>query len=609
MNVLIPLLIGLALFLIAVLTYPQYLSRLLGINDKSPTPAIRLEDGRDYVPTRSHVVFAHHFAVIAGAGPIVGPALALAFGFGPAWLWIVIGSIFFGAVHDMVSMFVSMREDGRSMADMSRRTLGRWGYFLFLAFLVMILTLINAIFLNMSCKALTSDYPLSLLKLDVASNLLHTYPKLINGANVMVGRIGGIATTSVFVITLVAPLVGYLIHKKRWSVTLMYIFSTFICILSVLAGFKWPIFLDEGQWRWIMSGYIFIACWIPVWLILQPRDFVNVQILYGGVLVMIVGVIALGLRGAPIGMELVSLDQGARLAGPIWPALFITVACGAISGFHSLASTGTTVKQIKSERDVGRIGYNAMILEGVLALATLALIATALPAKEYLSIVYPVGGNGNPILAFSIAMGYMLKTVFGIPIAIGAVLGILVVEGFVVTTLDTAVRLCRYMLEELWRFLFGANTPRLVLHPLFNTLLAVGLMLFFALNSTIMSAWKIFGAGNQMIAALSMTVASVYLLQRGRKFWFALIPAGLMTVTTFVMLVQFIAKNLTPGATGPLVVSPKEKGPLVFASLLLIILGVGVVMVALKAFVSGKGMIKAEARETSGRQTRKDEVA
>lgn len=588
MNVLIPLIAGLVFLLIAVWIYPQYLGRLLGLDDTIPTPAIRLQDGRDYVPTRSHVVFAHHFAVIAGAGPIVGPALALAFGFGPVWLWIIIGSIFFGAVHDMVSMFVSMREDGRSMAEISRRTLGRWGYFLFLAFLVIILTLINAIFLNMSCKALTADYPLSLLKLDVSSTLLHTYPKLISGSSVMVGRIGGIATTSVFVITLVAPIMGWLIHKKKWPVAVMYLLATAICILSVIAGFKLPVFLDEGHWRWIMSGYLFIACWIPVWLILQPRDFVNVQILYAGVLAMIAGVVALGLRGTHIGMAMMSLDQGAQLAGPLLPALFITVACGAISGFHSLASTGTTVKQIKSERDVRRVGYNAMILEGALALATVTLIAAALPLKEYLSIVYPADGSGNPILAFSIAMGYMLNTTCHVPIAIGAVFGILVIEGFVVTTLDTALRLCRYMLEELWRFLFASNAPRLLMSPLFNTLLSIGLMLFFAMNSTIMSAWKIFGAGNQMIAALSMTVASVYLLQRGRKYWFALVPAVVMTAMTFTMLILYIVKNMTPGATGPLVLSAKEKGPLIFASILLLALGVGVIVVAIKTFLSGK---------------------
>ena len=164
MNVLIPLLVGLALLFLAAKTYPFYLSRKLGVDDNNLTPAHRMKDGRDYVPTRTHVVFAHHFSVIAGAGPIVGPTLALAYGWAPAWFWIVLGCILFGAVHDMTSMFVSMREEGRSIADMARRSLGGWGYVLFLAFLIMILTLINAIFLNLSCKALTAAYPATLLK-------------------------------------------------------------------------------------------------------------------------------------------------------------------------------------------------------------------------------------------------------------------------------------------------------------------------------------------------------------------------------------------------------------------------------------------------------------
>lgn len=583
MNVLIPLLAGLLLLIIGSRTYPFLLCRLLGVDDRIMPPSIRLDDGRDYVPSRTHVVFAHHFAVIAGAGPIVGPTLALSFGFGPVWLWIIVGSILFGAAHDMTSMFVSLREDGRSIAELTRRTLGKGGYFLILAFLVLILTLINAIFLNLSCKALTADYPLKMLKLTEDTSLLHTY--LRDG--VPMGRIGGIATTSVFVITLFAPLMGWLITRRKWPVPLMYAIAALLCALSVLLGFRYPVFLDGGTWRYVMAIYVFVACWIPVWLILQPRDFVNVQILYGGLALMLVGVVLTGLGGQTMAAPLDGVADGVRLSGPLWPTLFITVACGAISGFHSLACTGTTVKQIMRESEVRRVGYNAMILEGALALLTLILVGSALPRTEYLGIVFPTGGDGNPILAFSIAMGYMLERTFAIPTAIGAVLGILVVEGFVVTTLDTAVRLCRYLLEELWSFLFGDRAPGLLRHPLFNTGLAVGLMLFFASSSTIMSAWRIFGAGNQLIGALAMSVATVWLVHRGRSYWFALVPALLLTVTTFVMLTLFVGANLGEGAASPMVVSAKERWPLVGASLLLLVLAAGVVLVAGRELIRG----------------------
>jgi carbon starvation protein len=284
-------------------------------------------------------------------------------------------------------------------------------------------------------------------------------------------------------------------------------------------------------------------------------------------------------------MGLASIADGQRMAGPIWPFLFITVACGAISGFHSLAATGTTVKQIGRESEVRRVGYNAMILEGALALLALLLIASALPRVEYMNIVFPAHKDGNPILAFSIAMGYMLNNVAHIPVALGAVLGILVLEGFVVTTLDTSVRLCRYMLEEFWVYLLQGRHIPFLKSPFFNTALSVGLMLFFAMNSTIMSAWKIFGAGNQLIAALAMTVVTVWLLQRGRSFWFTIIPAVLMTLTTFATLIISIKKNLAPAGSGQLIT--QGQGPLTFAAALLLVLAIGVILVSARKFIEG----------------------
>ncbi len=595
MNVLVPLSIGLAILWFATRSYSKYIANKIGVDPGRSTPAHQFKDGRDYVPTSTHVVFAHHFSVIAGASPIVGPTLAIAFGYAPSWLWIVFGCVLFGAVHDMTSMFVSMREGGFSMADMSRRTLGKAGYFLFVAFLVLILTLINAIFLNLSCKALTSNYPLTQLHLPPDTTLLRTY---LDSNGVLVGRIGGIATTSVFVITFFAPFMGYLVHRKRWPMPVMYVIAAAVCFGSVLIGFKFPVFLDEKTWRYVMSAYVFIACWIPVWLILQPRDFVNVQILYGGLIIMAVGTVFLGLKGAHIQADFINLAQGAQKIGPIWPALFITVACGAISGFHSLAASGTTVKQISSEKDVQKVGYNAMILEGCLALLSLMLISTALGREEYFQIVYPSVGAGNPILAYAMAMGYMLNQVFSIPVAIGAVMGILVVEGFVVTTLDTALRLCRYMLQEFWNLVFEGRAPKVFMTPLFNTMLAVGLMLFFALNSTIYSAWTVFGAGNQLIAALAMTIVTVWLLQHGKSYWFTLVPAVAMFITTVAMLSLTIRKRIIPAAPGG--EWTLKADPLVISSALLLVLAVGVVIVSVRRFIQARNGHHIPAAESAG---------
>jgi carbon starvation protein len=542
-----------------------------------------MRDGRDYVPTRTHVVFAHHFSVIAGAGPIVGPVMALVFGWGPAWFWIILGCILFGAVHDMSAMFVSMREDGRSIADMSRRSLGGTGYILFVAFLVMILTLINAIFLNLSCKALTASYPAALLKIEAGDTLLTTFMR----DGVLMGRIGGIATTSVLVITVFAPLLGWMIYKKRYPIFPLYVLASVICVLSVVLGFYFPILLTEGSWRYVMSIYIFFACWVPVWLVLQPRDFINVQILYAGLILMLGGVLLYGFTGHQVGAGMFTVAEGQKLVGPIWPFLLITVACGAISGFHSLAATGTTVKQISKESEVRRVGYNAMILEGALALLALLLVATALPRNEYFSIVFPANADGNPILAFSVAMGYMLHDLTGMKVAFGCVLGILVLEGFVVTTLDTAVRLCRYMLEELWTFVFAGRPPAILKNAFFNTAIAVGLMLFFALTSTIMAAWRVFGAGNQLIAALAMTIVTVWLLQKGRSFWFTIAPAVVMCITTFAALGTIIVQNVDRAPAGRFVA--QGQGPLTFAAALLLALSTGVLIVAVRKFRSTLG--------------------
>ena len=582
MNVLIPLIIGALLLFIGTRTYAYVVSRRLGIDDSIPTPAHRHKDGRDYIPTRTHIVFAHHFSVIAGAGPIVGPVLALVYGWGAPWLWIVLGCVLFGAVHDMSAMFVSMREDGRSIADMCRRAMGGTGYVLFVTFLILMLTLVNAVFLNLSVKALMASYPSDLLKLAEGDTILRQF--VDNG--VRMGRIGGIATTSVVIITLFAPLLGWMIYKKHYPILPLYILAGVVCILSVVVGFYFPIFFQQSVfglspdklWRYGMAVYIFFACWLPVWIILQPRDFINVQILYAGVIMMVGGVLVFGFKGHSIPSDLMVCSGSGITTDALWPFLFITVACGAISGFHSLAATGTTVKQISTESEVRRVGYNSMILEGALALVTLLLVVTALPRNEYINIVFPASKDGNPILAFSIAVGYMLNSITGMKIALGCVLGILVLEGFVVTTLDTAVRLCRYMLEELWSFTMKGRQPGILKNAFFNTAIAVALMLYFAQNSTILSLWPVFGAGNQLIAALAMIVVTAWLLQKSRPVWYVFVPALVMIVITVTALSIKLGKVLAVSGEGRLVAPGQES--IAVAICLLLLLSTSIMIVA-----------------------------
>ena len=237
----------------------------------------------------------------------------------------------------------------------------------------------------------------------------------------------------------------------------------------------------------------------------------------------------------------------AALRGPIWPLLFITVACGAISGFHSLVASGTTVKQMPRESDCRTVGYGAMIVESFLAVLVLMAVASMLPHGEYLSVVYPDAAPSNPILGFALGAGRLMHAAFPfVPVAVAVVLGILMVEGFVVTTLDSAVRLCRYLLEEFWQFVFANDAPALLRRPAFNTGLAVALMVGFALSGTIRQMWPVFGAGNQLLGALAMITVTVWLAQRARRHAFVLIPAAFMIVTTIGALVLLARTHLGP---------------------------------------------------------------
>jgi carbon starvation protein len=324
-----------------------------------------------------------------------------------------------------------------------------------------------------------------------------------------------------------------------------------------------------------MTVYIFLACALPVWLVLQPRDFTNVQILYGGMAMIFLAVVVSGLTGTAMQVPAVDMAAGqAAMGGFIWPVLFITVACGAISGFHSLVASGTTSKQIPRESDTRRIGYGAMIFESFLAVLVIASVGSMLPQSEYLAVVYPAGAVSNPILGFALGAGRIINHAFPlVPVAIAVVFGILMLEGFVVTTLDSAVRLCRYILQEFWTVVYAGRPPAWALSPLVNSLIAVVLMLLFSISGTIRQMWPIFGAGNQLMAALALTTVTVWLVQRARKHLFAVVPAVFMIVTTTTALYLLASSNLASG-----------NAVLGYTAVALLFLSVGVVVVGISRF-------------------------
>ena len=580
MNVLAVLAVAVVAFFLASRYYSRYIARVLGEDKDHTTPAVKYCDGRDYVPTKAYVVFAHHFSAIAGAGPILGPTMAILYGFVPAWLWVVFGGIFIGAVHDFTALFVSMREGGRSMAEVARKTLGNAGFNLFIGFTIVMIVLVTSSFLSATSISLTSLWPLAKLGLSEGQTFLKTVVR----DGVVLGRIGGIASMSVIIITLSSPFLGWLIYRKKIKTVFAYLVASVICVVSVLLGMVYPLTLSPTTWMVIISIYVLIAAGVPVWLILQPRDFINVQILYGGILLMIISLFSTGLGGFSVTIPSFNLKEGIQHLGFIWPMMFCTIACGAISGFHSLVAGGTTGKQLSCETDARRVGFNAMLLESVLSVCVLLAIGSAMNFIDYKSVVWPSDPavNSNPILGFSLAAGQLFHQAIGIPVALGAVFGILLVEGFVITTLDAAVRLNRYLFEELWAILFK-NTPKLMKHYWFNAAISVAVMWLLAHSNAFSALWPIFGTANQLLAALALLAISSWLLLRKKKNAFTLIPAIFMLLTTLASLLILLG-NYIRG----------KNYFLILADLLLLFLSAGVVWLVLKIFLRPRPMPEAK---------------
>jgi carbon starvation protein len=596
--------------------YSRFLAKQFGEDPSRSTPATVKNDGRDYVPTPTPVVFGHHFASIAGAGPIVGPVLAICYGWGPAIVWVLLGGLFIGGVHDYLAAFMSMRNDGQSMATIARRLLGRGPFIALMIFLVLMLGLVTAVFLNTSATALVSMIEFGRMKLADDQTIFRVVTAASGEQNVV---IGGVASMSVIIVTACAPLVGWLYIKKQVAVWKCSLLAIAVCAVSIVVGLYAPVAFPEtieslggmkgtDLWKVLLSIYVLFAAGVPVWMFLQSRDFINVHILYGGVILLVVTLAVAALRAPVVAdapVPAFDAETGSKFLGWFWPGIFITIACGAVSGFHSLCAGGTTCKQLKSEAATRHIGYWGMLLETMLAVCVITILMVGTTKAEYLVDVYPAGKGANPVLGFAFAVGNAAHIAFGLPIAAGALAGMLLLEGFVITTLDTAVRLNRYLIEEIWQELFGtydvfaavaarseaaqalageepagsggippavagaASKPygvpiatagafRACLQFLrfywVNSGIAVGLMLGLSVSAGILQLWNLFGTGNQLLAAFVLGIGTVWLLRNGRKVWYIVVPALLMLVTTVASLIQLILKFM------PRVVDGKETG-------------------------------------------------
>lgn len=560
--------------------YSAFIARKVGVDETVPTPAVRINDGVDYVPTKPLVLFGHHFAAIAAAGPIVGPTLALYFGFVPAWLWILLGVVFIGAVHDFTALFVAVREGGRSVAEVARKTLGRMGFIFYIVFAILLCLLVIAAFLQLTAVALTSALPPDDVNLTASDANLH----LLQDNGVLKVQIGGVASASVIVMTLLAPIIGWMIYKKHVRLWIVTLFALTVSLGSIVFGYYYPVTLQPTMWIIIITFYVFFASWIPVWIILQPRDFVNAQVLYLGLASMVIGVLGAGLQGAVINVPSFNLTEAmsAPNLGVLWPFLFITIACGAASGAHGLVCGGTSCKQLSNEKHARLIGYGGMLLEGLLALCVILLISGGIDFEKYKSLVYPTQGSSNAPLAFALGLGGILHSSFGLPKVLGTIWGILLLEGFLVTTIDALVRLSRYLFQELWATLMD-NPPAWLVRPAFNSLLVVVGFLTLTFTNAYLKIWPIFGAANQLLAALTLIAVTAWLAQKAKSYWFTAIPAAFMVVTTMTSLVILLKRYIGFGSY-----------TLFFTDVLLLALAVGVVTLTFRYFYTLRANMVAQ---------------
>jgi carbon starvation protein len=512
-------LVVLGLFALGYRYYSSYLARSVYVlNPATPTPAHRFEDGVDFVPTNKHVLFGHHFTSVAGAAPIVGPAIAVFWGWGPALAWIVLGTIFAAGVHDFGSLVVSVRHRARSIGSIAHDVIGARARTLFLVIIFFLLTLVNAVFAV------------------VIGNLLVANPG---------------AVIPIFVEIPLAIAIGQYIYRSRSSALVPSIVGVVVLYALIWVGQQWPLDITplaeslgfdqpRNLWVIIMFAYTFIASRIPVWVLLQPRDYINSHQLF-----IALGVILLGLVVGLNEIVAPTINDVPEGSPNFFPFLFITIACGAISGFHSLVSSGTTSKQLDKETDARYVGYMGAVGEGSLALgsvlaATAGVAATRAEWDElYADFATASGGAGGNFVTGVAEFANNL----GVPLDLAAIFAAVVVISFAATTMDTGVRLQRYVVQEI-----GALTR---IKPLERNLtlastIAVGIPLVLALlpgggeaGYTFGVLWQLFGTTNQLTAGLALTVVAMYVLRRGRNPVAVLLPlAFLLAMTTWALVVN-----------------------------------------------------------------------
>ena len=557
MNGLVIVLIAIVVLGAGYLLYGRWLASKWGLDPKAKTPAYTHEDGQDYVPSSKLTVFAHQFSSIAGAGPVTGPILASVFGWVPVLLWLLIGGLFFGAVQDFGALYASVKNEGKSMGMIIEKYIGRTGRKLFMLFCWLFTLLVMAAFTDM-----------------VAGTFVG---KGVEGMTKATGYANS-AAASISMLFIVVAIIFGLIQKKvgKMNEWVRAVVAIALLVVMFIIGMKLPMYATKSTWIYIVMAYLFLASVMPMWLLMEPRDYMTTFMLLGMIIGAVVGVIA----EHPT-MKL-NAFSGFNVDGSyLFPTLFVTIACGAVSGFHSLVSSGTSSKTISNEKDMPMVGYGAMVVESLLGVIALVVVGAV--------AVNGTKPEGTPFSIFSTGVaGFFEK--FGIPVQVATVFMTMCVSALALTSLDSVARIGRMSFQELF---YGDTTDTSKMpgwqKVLTNKYFATIITLFFGYLLTLggyNNIWPLFGSANQLLAALVLIALAVFLKTTGRTGWTLYIPMFVMLAVTFTALIQktiALVSNIAGGQATFLV-----DGLQFIVAILLMVLGVLVAFSCLKKLFTAK---------------------
>ena len=558
MNGLVIVLIGIVVLGAGYLFYGRWLAKKWGLDPKAKTPAYTHEDGQDYVPSSKFTVFSHQFSSIAGAGPVTGPILASVFGWVPVLLWLLVGGLFFGAVQDFGSLYASVKNEGKSMGMIIEKYIGRFGRKLFMLFCWLFTLLVIAAFTDMVAGTFMST--------GAGTEAFSVATKNANAS-----------AASISMLFIVVAIVFGIIQKHvKMNEGVRAVVAIALLVGMFALGMVLPMTASKTAWIYIVMAYLFLASVMPMWLLMQPRDYMTTFMLLGMIIGAVVGVFV-----AHPSMELNAFNGFNVNGSYLFPTLFVTIACGAVSGFHSLVSSGTSSKTISNEKDMPMVGYGAMIVESLLGIVALVVVGAV--------AVNGTKPDGTPFSIFSSGVAGFLEKL-GLPVHVATVFMTMCVSALALTSLDSVARIGRMSFQEL----FYGDTTDTSKMPVWQKILtnkyfATVITLFFGYLLTLggyNNVWPLFGSANQLLAALVLIALAVFLKTTGRTGWTLYAPMFIMLAVTFTALIQktvALVRNIMACQATFLV-----DGLQFIVAILLMVLGVLVAFSCLKKLFTAK---------------------